>query len=87
MPCVTTTTTIFVPYAWQNLDEIYKIKSSVYPFYPDSKSKPISGPGPAVANEISLSAVIKGIAANASTNNYWQPTQQTALNNPDELQR
>jgi hypothetical protein len=74
-----------VPYAWQNLDEIYKIKSSLYPFYPNSNSKTISGPGPTVANEPGLSAFIKGIAANTNNNNYWQPTQQTALNNPNDV--
>jgi len=74
-----------VPYAWQNLDEIYQIKSSVYPFYPNSNSKPISGPGPTVANEPDLSGFIKGIAANTNNNSYWQPTQQTALNNPSDV--
>ena len=72
-----------VPYAWQNLDEIYKKESSLYPFYPNSKSKPISGPGPTVADELGLIAVIKGIADNTNGNSYVQPAQQPALNSPD----
>jgi Lipase (class 3) len=73
-----------VPYAWQNLAETYEVTSSLYPFYPNKKSKP-PGPGPTAALDVDISGFIKGIAANTGPNNqYVQPAQQNALNNPND---